>query len=322
MTILPPDNPAQPRASVVIPNWNGLRYLRPCLESLRAQTLTDFEVIVVDNASSDDSLGVLEREFPEVRRLPLKVNGGYTGGCNAGIRAARAETVVLLNNDTEAEPGWLEALVSAMGTHHEAGITTSRIMLYSKRDTLNAAGDCYNKNGLPDSRGVWQLYQAPYDQPAYVFSGSGGAMALRRSMLDEIGLFDESFFMWCEDVDLGWRCQLAGWKCLYVPDAVIYHHLSASGGGTLASYYVGRTTLWVLARNMPPAIYQKHRRAIWEAQARILVQALHGWRGKASRARLRGVLAGIRSFGRWKQHNKALMQCRKVDDDYIESILS
>lgn len=147
-------------------------------------------------------------------------------------------------------------------------------------------------------------------------------MALRREMLAETGLFDESFFMWCEDVDLSWRCQLLGWKCIYIPDAVIYHHLSATGGGPLASYYVGRNTLWVIARNMPPALYERHRQAIWKAQRDIFYSALRSWRGKAARARLRGQATGVLTFHRWREYNQKLMQKRRVDDAYLESILS
>jgi len=311
-----------PLASVIIPNWNGIELLRACLGSLRHQTIDSFEVIVVDNHSTDDSVAVLHHEFPEVTVLALPKNVGFTGGCNAGLLAAHGRYLVLLNNDTEVEPEWLEKLTRGLSLHPEAGIATSRIMLYNPRGVLNAAGDIYRRNGVPDSRGVWQAYGPDYATEAWVFGGSGGAMALRREMLAETGLFDESFFMWCEDVDLSWRCQLLGWKCIYIPDAVIYHHLSATGGGPLASYYVGRNTLWVIARNMPPALYERHRQEIWKAQRDIFYSALRSWRGKAARARLRGQAAGILTFHRWREYNQKLMQKRRVDDAYLESILS
>ncbi|MBN1401265.1 MAG: glycosyltransferase family 2 protein, partial [Anaerolineae bacterium] len=230
---------SSPRASVIIPNWNGLALLRPCLDSLRKQSLDSFEVIVVDNASSDGSAAALGAEYPEVRTLCLDRNLGYSGGCNAGMRVARGEILVLLNNDIEADREWLQELMAALDRHPECGSAASRLMVYADRDVIHSAGDLYRRDGTPDSRGVWTRYGPPYDQECYVFGACGGAVAYRRAMLDEIGDLEERFFMYCEDVDLNWRAQLAGWRCVYAPRAVVYHHLSATGGGALSSYYVG-----------------------------------------------------------------------------------
>jgi GT2 family glycosyltransferase len=313
--------PASPRASVIIPNWNGLALLRPCLDSLRQQTWPHLEVIVVDNASTDDSVSVLAREYPEVRVLALQNNAGYSGGCNAGMGVARGDILVFLNNDIEADAQWLEELVVALDRHAEAGSAASRIMLYDRRDTLNSAGDLYRRNGLPDSRGVWQLYGPPYDEERWVFGGCGGAVALRRSTIEAIGPFEERFFMYCEDVDLNWRAQLSGHRCIYAPRAVIYHHLSATGGGKLASYYVGRNTLWVIARNYPTRLLRRHWRGILAAQWAITQEALRAWRGEAARARLRGQLAGLFTWPRWLSARHAIQVGRQATDEYIESIL-
>lgn len=310
-----------PRVAVIIPNWNGAHLLRPCLASLLAQTYDGFEVIVVDNASHDESLALIEREFPTVRTLALSTNGGYSGGCNAGIQHSQAEIVVMLNNDTEAEPDWLAHLIAGLDRHPEAGMATSRIMLYDRRDVLNAAGDLYRRDGTPDSRGVWQPYGPPYDREELVFGGSGGALALRRAMLDEIGLFETAFFMYCEDVDLSWRAQLAGYRCVYVPDAVIYHRLSATGGGALSSFYVGRNTLWTLARNYPPPLLRRSWPAIIRAQLGIAWRALRAIRGAAARARLRGQLAGVATMHRWRAERRARWRRARVGVDYIQAIL-
>lgn len=320
MSALPPE-PHSPRVSIIIPNWNGLALLRPCLDALRRQTYADHEVIVVDNASSDGSVAALRDEYPEARVLALETNRGFAGGCNAGIRAARGEFIVTTNNDTEAAPGWLAALVSALDRHPDAGSAAARIMLHDRRDTLNSAGDLYRRDGTPDSRGVWQPYGPPYDRECYVFGGCGGATMYRRAMLERIGAFEETFFMYCEDVDLSWRAQLAGWKCVYVPDAVIYHRLSATGGGTLSSYYVGRNTLWVLARNYPIALWRENWRAIAGAQWRIARDALRAWRGAAARARLRGQIAGLAGFLRWRRARRAIQSRRRASDAYLASIL-
>ncbi len=313
---------APPRASVIIPNWNGLALLRPCLDSLRRQTMQDFEVIVVDNASSDGSVAALAREYPEVRVLALPTNGGYTAGCNAGARLARGQVLILLNNDTEADPEWLAELLAALDRHPEAGSAASRLMIYDRRDTLHSAGDLYGRNGLPDSRGVWQTYGPPYDQETYVFGPCGGAAAYRRATWEELGGLEEAFFMYCEDVDLAWRAQLAGWKCIYAPKAVVYHRLSATGGGKLASYYVGRNTVWVIARNYPTALLKRHWRCILAAQAHIAWQALRAWRGAAARARLRGQLVGLLTWPRWLRARRAIQRRRRVDLGELEQILT
>lgn len=311
----------RPRASVIIPNWNGLAYLRPCLDSLARQTYGEAEVIVVDNASEDESVPVMEREYPWVRVVALAENRGYAGGCNAGIAEARGEILVLLNNDTVAEPDWLEALVAALDEHPDAGLAATRIMLHDRRDILHSAGDLYRRDGTADSRGVWQPYGPPYDETAYLFGACGGAMAVRREVIEQVGAFDESFFMYCEDIDLNWRAQRAGWRCIYTPQAVVYHHLSATGGGPLSSYYVGRNTLWVLARHYPRALLRRHWRAIVAAQGRIAWQALCQWRGAAARARLRGQLAGLLTLPRAWRYRSAAGE-KRVSDEYLASILS
>lgn len=320
VSTLPPEA-TSPRVSVIIPNWNGQALLRPCLDALRRQTYADHEVIVVDNASSDGSTTMLRDEYPEVRVVALPANRGFAGGCNAGIQAARGEYLVTTNNDTEAEPGWLQALVEALDRSPDAGSAAARIMLYSRRDTLHSAGDLYRRDGTPDSRGVWQPYGPPYDRECRVFGGCGGATMYRRTMLERIGAFEEAFFMYCEDVDLNWRAQLAGWMCVYAPDAVIYHHLSATGGGPLSSYYVGRNTLWVLARDYPADLWRRNWRAIVAAQWRIARGALRAWRGAAARARLRGQIAGLASLLRWRRARRTIQAGRRVSEAYLASIL-
>ncbi len=310
-----------PRLSVIIPNWNGLALMRACLDSLRGQTYHDFEVIVVDNGSTDGSVAAMEKEYHEAHVLALSVNGGYSGGCNRGIEVARGELLVMLNNDTEADARWLEALVDAMDRYPEAGSAASRLMIYDKPEVLHSAGDIYRRDGTADSRGVWEPYGPPYDEERYVFGGCGGAVVYRREMLDEIGTFEEAFFMYYEDIDINWRAQLAGWKCVYVPQAIVYHHLSATGGGALASYYVARNLLWTIARNYPGALLRRYWREIVSAQWRIAWDALRAWRGKAARARLRGQLVGLLTCFRWWRARQATKAGCRVTLSYIESIL-
>ncbi|MBI3361122.1 MAG: glycosyltransferase family 2 protein [Chloroflexi bacterium] len=244
--------------SIVIPNWNGLAHLPACLASLGAQTYSDFEIIVADNASTDGSRECLAREHPEARVIALDRNHGFTGACNAGLRAARGEIAVLLNNDTEADPRWLEAIAAAFQNYPEAGLVASKMLLFDQRDTLHAAGDFYRVDGTPGNRGVWQKDGSEYAEERYVFSACGGAAAYRRQMLDEVGLLDEDFFFSCEDLDLAWRAQLAGWRCLYVPRAVVYHKLSATGGGPTASFHDGRNFIYLLVKDVPAVVWRRH----------------------------------------------------------------
>jgi GT2 family glycosyltransferase len=141
-------------------------------------------------------------------------------------------------------------------------------------------------------------------------------------MLDEIGLFDEDLFMYLEDVDLNWRAQLAGYRAVFAPRAVVYHQLSATGGGVIASYYTGRNTIFVLAKNLPGAIFRRHWRAIVGAQLSIALDALRAWRGEAARARLRGQLAGLWGLPKWLGKRRSIYRLKSVDDTYLESLLT
>ena len=211
----------QPVASIIIPNYNGKHLLAACLPALRRQTwpAERFETIVVDDASSDGSAAFLAENFPEVQVVVLPRNSGFIAACNAGVQTARGDVLVLLNNDTEAEAGWLEALVSALLSTPEAGSAASKMLLFDQRDHLHTAGDMMGVDGIPRNRGVWQPDDGQYDGQRWVFGVCGGAAAYRRDAWRQAGGFDPSLFMYMEDVDLAWRLQLLGWKALYVPDA-------------------------------------------------------------------------------------------------------
>jgi GT2 family glycosyltransferase len=311
-----------PVSSVIIPNWNGAAHLPTCLDSLRRQTFRDFEIIVVDNGSTDESLDLLARDYPEVRVLALGENRGFAGACNAGIRAARGEFIVLLNNDTEADPRWLEEVVAAFRRHPEAGLVASKMLLFDRRDVFHTAGDYYRVDGRPGNRGVWETDRGQYDREEYVFSACGGSAAYRRTMLDEIGLLDEDFFYSCEDVDLAWRAQLSGWRCVYAPRAVVYHKLSATGGGTTASFYDGRNLIYLLVKDYPGDLWRRYWRAILRAQLRLAGEALRAWRGAAARARLRGMIAGILGIPHMLRKRRTVQRTRRVDTAYLLSILT
>lgn len=308
--------------SVIIPNWNGAKFLPVCCDALARQSYQNLEIIVVDNASHDGSQELIKTRYPEVNLIELPENRGFTGACNAGIKAAGGEFIALLNNDTEVDSNWALAVIDAFNRHPEVGSVASKMLLFDKRDYIHTAGDFFTTNGRAGNRGVWQRDEGQFDHEAYVFSACGGSSAYRKTMLDQIGLLDDDFFFSGEDVDLGWRAQLAGWRCLYTPKAIVYHHLSATGGGTTASYYDGRNLIFILVKNYPSELWRKYGRSVLRAQFRLAGEALRAWRGEAARARLRGMWAGLIGLPRMWRKRRSIQQMRAVSISYLETVLS
>jgi GT2 family glycosyltransferase len=313
---------SEPLLSIIIPHYNGVHHLAACFKALRQQTYPHLEIILVDNGSADDSLDFTRRHFPEVKIIALGQNLGLTGAMNRGITQAGGQVIVALNNDTEVAPGWAQALVETLAAYPEAGIVACKMLLYQERDKIHSAGDGFTTDGIPINRGVWQKDEGQFDGDRYIFGGCAGAVAYRRQMLADIGLFDEDLFMYIEDVDLNWRAQLAGYRAVFAPQAVVYHQLSATGGGAIASYYTGRNTIFVLAKDVPGFLFRRHWRAMLAAQLNIAVAAVRAWRGEAARARLRGQLAGVWGLPKWLAKRRAVQQKRRVSDSYIENLLT
>jgi GT2 family glycosyltransferase len=311
-----------PIASIIIPHFNGKQHLDDCLHSLRRQTFTDFEVLLVDNGSTDGSQAYVRQQFPEVRLLELGRNLGFTGACNAGWRAAQGEFIILLNNDTEADPHWLAELVGGFGRFPRAGAVASKMLLFDRRDYFHTAGDYVRIDGIPGNRGVWQQDVGQYDREEVVFSACGGAAAYRRQLLDEIGFLDDDFFFSCEDVDMGWRANLAGWQTVYLPTAVIYHKLKATGGSVTGSYYDGRNFLYLIWKNYPTSLLRRYGWLVLKAQLRIMTDALRAWRGAAARARLRGQLAGLWGLFKMWPKRRRIQANRRIDDETLTALLT
>jgi GT2 family glycosyltransferase len=312
---------SEPFISVIIPNWNGNRYLPGCLDSLRAQTYRQFEVLVVDNASSDGSDRMVPERYPEFQLISLSSNLGFAAGVNEGIRRARGDLIALLNNDAEAEPAWLETMAAASAGHPEAGFFACKILLYDRRDLIHSAGDFYRRDGIPGNRGVWRKDGAEFDREEYVLAACGAASGWRRELLDDVGLFDESLFMYCEDVDLSLRAQLRGYRCLYLPSSRVYHRLSATGGGEIASYYCGRNFIAVAIKDLPYSIIRGNWASMIGTQAAFTSRALLHIRERAARATLRGQLAGLRQVPLRLGQRRAIQKTRKVPDSYIAGML-
>jgi hypothetical protein len=241
-----------PTLSIVIVNWNGRQHLARCLPSLLAQSYRDFEIILVDNASTDGSAAFVREHYPQVRLLENERNLGFAAPNNQAIRAARGPYIVTLNNDTRLPPGWLQALVEAAQAHPEMGAFASLIVFDDRRTMIDSAGlsvtlagmGCQNRMG-EDARRV--------TQPEEVFGACAAAALYRRALLDDVGLFDEDYFAYYEDVDLAWRARLLGWRAMLVPEAQAYHVHSATGGrGTpLKRRLINRNKVWTTLKDYP-----------------------------------------------------------------------
>ncbi len=218
--------------SVLIVNWNGCDDLRRCLTSLAAQEGCEHEVVVVDNGSQDDSCAMLQREFPAVRLVAAGENLGFAEGCNRGLLAGTRPWVFMLNNDTQLAPGALAALgAAARAGGPRLGMLQARIVLMDRPQLTNSTGVLVQRDGKFVDRDFAAPLR-PDDRQEEVFCVSAGAALYRRAMLDAVklptGVFDRGFFMYYEDVDLGWRCRLAGWTAAYVPAALVYHRFQGS----------------------------------------------------------------------------------------------
>jgi GT2 family glycosyltransferase len=310
-----------PRVTVVIPNWNGKKFLDVCLISLRNQSFGDFRTTIVDNGSVDGSVEYVEQNFPEVRVLALVENRGFSAGVNVGIRDARSEYVALLNNDTEVDPGWIETLVRAAEAHPEAGLFASKLVDFHDRRLLDGAGDALRRSGLPYRLGHAEMDRGQYDEPAFVFGACAAAALYRRGMFEEIGLFDEDFFAYCEDGDLSFRAQLAGYRCLYVPGSVVYHMGSASTGGKrslMATRLGTQNSLSLLVKNLPaPLVFRSLPFVLAGQLSRLLVTAATSTLG----AHFRGLGGALRLLPRMLGKRCGIQKRRQVPTSYIRQLL-
>jgi GT2 family glycosyltransferase len=297
-----------PRVTVVIPNWNGRRFLRLCLGSLQEQSFGDFETVLVDNGSTDGSRSFVEEHIPGVKVVPLGENRGIAAAFNAGIGASGAEYVALLNNDTEQDPGWLGALVLAAEDHPESGLFASKLVDFHDRRVLDGAGDAMRLSGLPYRLGHGERDSGRFHTPGYVFGACAAAALYRRDMFDEVGLFDEDFVSYCEDGDLSFRAQLAGYRCFYVPGAVVYHMGSASTGNSFS----------LLVKNLPLSVVPHVLPFFVAGQlGRLLTAAATG----SLRAHLEGLAGAWRHLPLMREKRAEIQKRKKLSDAAVRRLL-
>lgn len=240
------------QVTVVIPNWNGGKYLEKCLDALLAQQGV-FDVIVVDNGSTDGSVELLKDKYPQVKSILLKENTGFCHACNVGVEASGTPYVILLNNDTEVLPGFVENLVTAIEKSENIFSVGAQMLQIQNPELIDSAGDMYTIMGWGYSRGKGKP-AANYDKPVSIFSACGGAAIYRKSILDQIGLLDENHFAYLEDMDLGYRARIYGYTNMYEPSAKVIHAGSASSGSRYNEFktkLAAANNAYMIGKNMP-----------------------------------------------------------------------
>lgn len=308
-----------PDVSIVIVTWNGRQYLDACLRAVAAQEDVVAETILVDNASSDGTVEFVRELFPWVRIVALPGNAGFAGGNNAGVREARGRIVAFLNNDTVADPGWLRALVGGLDPAAGFALATSRVVYMHDPSVVDSAGD-----GMLRAGGAFKRHHGgPSSAVATsqeVFGMCGAACAISRAAWDELGGFDESFFVSHEDVDLSYRARLLGYRCRYVAESIVRHHGSVTIGraSRLAVFHGQRNLEWAYVKNTPGAL-------LWttlpEHVLYVLAAAVYFARTGRFVDFLRGKAAALAGMPRVLRERRRVQRARRVQPEAIAGLL-
>lgn len=325
-----------PTASVIIVNWNGRQHLADCLDSLAAQSYRDFETILVDNGSSDDSVEFIRSNYPWVKLVPLQENTGFAKGNNLGFAEAVGQYLLTLNNDTWVDPYWVQRLVETADNNPRVGMIGSRICAFDEPDRIDSLGVGICADGM--SRGAYRkrlFSELELPTSFEILLPSACAALYRREMLDSVGGFDEDFFAYCEDTDLGLRGRLAGWSALLARDAIVLHKYSQSGGAfsPFKLFLVERNHYWLVCKNFP-ATYL--RQLPWQTVLRYLAQMklLLAGRGAGAdfdqstdktallAALVKGICAALAGLPHAFQKRSRIEQQRTLDDKQFATLIN
>jgi len=242
----------RPLVSFIVVNWNGDSYLAECIESILRQNYSRFELIIVDNGSTDKSKVIIEN-YPQIRLISNLRNLGYGPANNQGIVEAKGEIIAFVNNDVVLNDDWLSNIVTSMLSSKHIGMCAGKTLSYFEKDLIDNTGHLLFWDGLNRGRGRMQKDSGQFDSTNQAFFPSGSACVFRASVLREIGTFDEDFFLYGDDAEMGIRGRLAGWECAFEPKAVAYHRYSASSSpyDPIKFFYVERNRFWVLLKYFP-----------------------------------------------------------------------
>ena len=303
-----------PDVSVIVLNFNGRRHLDTCLAAVERQDI-ECELVLVDNASDDDSVAFVRQRFPAVRLVELDRNLGFAGGNNAGARAASDPYLAFLNNDTRPDPTWLSALRRAIDGTSGVGFVTSRIVYMHDPSVVDSAGDCLTRSGGAFKRGHGEPSER-LAEPREVFAACGAACLFRREVFDAAGGFDQDFFLSHEDVDLSYRARLLGYRCWYVPDAVVRHAGSATLGrmSPEAVFYGQRNLEWLYLQNTPWPLLL---RTLPGHLAYDVAAAVYFGSVGLGGAFLRGQWAALKGASPVRRKRRAIQRSRRVSSSTI-----
>lgn len=267
-----------PQVSFIVVNWNGESYIKDCLDSLLNQSFTDFEIIFADNCSTDNSVVFVKHHYPDLVFVELDRNYGFAGGNNRGYQYAAGEYIALVNNDAVLCREWLQHMIGTLLDDDRIGCCASKIII-AGTDTIDSVGDIFTTAFSGTKQGEFESAQ-DFNTPKEVHGACAAAAIYRKSMLDQIGFFDEDFFLNHEDTDLNMRIWLAGWKCRYVPKAIAYHQVNRTIGtmSYTSVYHFSRNTLWVWIKNTPLRFLLTHfpQRIVYEVSGFVLFCLIHG----------------------------------------------
>jgi GT2 family glycosyltransferase len=308
--------------AVVVPNWNGKDSIGACLDSLLNQSLKPL-IIVVENGSTDGSLEFLRRDYTDIQVVVNQQNLGFAGGVNSGIRHAidqGCEFVALLNNDATVDRDWLKQLAATIRSNDHHGIVTSKIMS-ADESHLDSTGDLYTVWGLPYPRGRGEPVSKAYDKQTTIFAASGGASIYRVKMLQEIGLFDADFFAYYEDVDISFRAQLADWKVVYEPKALVYHQIGATSGKIkgFTTYQTIKNLPWLLVKNMPRQYLGVVLPRFLLAHTLFIGRAILRGHGLSA---LRGLFASLEKLPQKLRERRQIQHDKPITNEYIWQLMT
>ena len=279
--------------TVIIPNWNGKAFLEDCLSSLRKQTCREFEVILVDNGSSDNSVALVKEEFPEVKLQCFAVNTGFCHAVNTGIRMAETPYVILLNNDTVCDEHFVEELLKGIKRRPNSFSCQARMLQLHNPELLDDAGDYYCALGWAFAEGKGHP-AVKYTREKKIFASCGGASIYNRRIVEKIGFFDEKHFAYLEDIDIGYRARIQGYENWLVPSAVVYHAGSASSGSTYNEFKVrhtSRNSIYLVYKNMPVPQIILNSPLLF---CGFFIKTVFFWKKGFFREYLTGLLNGVR----------------------------
>jgi GT2 family glycosyltransferase len=327
--------PLKPSVSIIIVNWNGLAHLPDCLDSLAAQTFRDFEVVLVDNGSEDGSVPFVTEQYPWVKVVPLPENTGFASGNNCGFEHSGGKYIVTLNNDTRVETDWLEILVKTADANPRAGMVGCRICSFADPDIIDSIGMGICPDGM--SRGMlrnkhWSKINMP--DIAEILFPSACAALYKREMIDEIGFFDDDFFAYAEDSDLGLRGRVSGWGAILATQAIVYHKYSQTSGilSPFKVYLVERNHYWVVVKNFPFVYcltlpiysawrYVEQARAVLAGSGTGIEFSTSCSRTELIKALLKAVFDSIKGAPKMLRKRRKLMKNRRLSQGEFSALL-